>query len=79
MTIILGIKLTDKTDTSVELQEILTKYNCIIKLRIGINNTSLFCSSNGIILLQTEKEEETLELEREILNISGVEIQKMIF
>ena len=79
MTVILGIKLSDKVDNAVRLQEILTKFNCIIKLRIGINNSLLFCSNSGIILLQIEKEEDSLTIEKELINISGIEIQKMIF
>lgn len=79
MTVIIGIKLRDKTDNSVRLQEILTKYNCDIKLRIGINNSGIFCSSDGIILLQTEYNDKEIELEKELLNISGIEIQRMIF
>lgn len=79
MTTIIGIKLNDKENNAVELQKILTKFNCIIKLRIGINNSSLFCSENGIILLQIEKNENALNLEKELLDIEGIELQRMIF
>ncbi len=79
MTIILGIKLSDKVDNAVKFQEILTKFNCIIKLRIGINNSLLFCSDSGIILLQIDKEEDSIAIEKELINISGIEIQKMVF
>lgn len=79
MTTIIGIKLNDKENNAVELQKILTKFNCIIKLRIGINNSSLFCSENGIILLQIEKNENAINLEKELLDISGIELQRMIF
>lgn len=79
MTVIIGVKLADKVDNAVQLQKILTKFNCIIKLRIGINNLSFFCSKTGIILLQVEKEEDAVNLEKELLNISGIELQRMIF
>ena len=79
MTVIIGIKLKDKISNSLKFQEILTKYNCIIKLRIGINNNSIFCSENGIILLQTDTGEKEIEFEKELLNISEIEIQRMIF
>ncbi len=79
MTIILGIKLPDKIINAVELQKILTRFNCIIKMRIGINNTSIFCSDKGIILLQIDDSENAIELEKSLLEISGIEIQRMIF
>lgn len=79
MTIIIGIKLPDKEENAVEFQKILTKFNCIIKMRIGINNSSIFCSSNGIVLLQVESQENAINLEKELLDISGIELQRMIF
>lgn len=79
MTVILGIKLADKLDNAIEFQKILTKFNCIIKLRIGINETKVFCSANGIIILQIEDNKNSLELEKNLMEISGIELQKMIF
>ena len=79
MTVIIGIKLKDKKSNSLKLQEILTKYNCAIKLRIGINNGGFFCSEDGIILIQTESGDIELNFEKELLNISGIELQRMIF
>ena len=79
MTIIIGIKLPNKLNNAVEFQKILTEFNCTIKMRIGINNSSIFCSSNGIVLLQMENKEKAIDLERELLEISGIEIQRMIF
>lgn len=79
MTIILGIKLPDKENNAVEFQKILTKFNCIIKMRIGINNSSMFCSSNGIVLLQVENSDNAIQLEKDLLEISEIELQRMIF
>ena len=79
MTIILGIKLSNKENNAVEFQKILTKFNCIIKTRVGINSNSIFCSSLGIILLHIEDEEKAINLEKELIEISGIEIQRMVF
>lgn len=79
MTVIIGIKLPDKKENAVELQKILTEFNCFIKMRIGFNNLSIFCSSSGIILLQVEEKEKALLLEKALLEISGIELQRMIF
>lgn len=79
MTVIIGIKLKDKNNNSLELQKILTEYNCEIKLRIGINNSSFLCSSYGIILLQIDSLDSAIKLENSLINISGIEIERMIF
>lgn len=79
MTIIIGIKLPNKTANSLEFQRILTEFNCAIKLRIGINSTSLFCSKTGLILLQLEDKEETEKLEKALFEISEIEMQRMYF
>lgn len=79
MTIIIGIKLNDKEKTAIELQRILTEFGCDIKLRIGINNSSFLCSKTGIILLQIENKESAIKLENSLINISGIELERMIF
>ena len=79
MTVIIGIKLPDKMHNAVELQKILTEFNCIIKMGLGINNSSIFCSSSGIVLLQVDNADSSVNLERALLEISGIEIQRMIF
>ena len=79
MTVIIGVKLPEKEENAVEFQRILTKSNCIIKMRVGINNSTIFCSSSGIVLLQVENEENATALEKSLLEISGIEIQQMVF
>lgn len=79
MTIIIGVKLSDKIMNAVEFQRILTEFNCVIKMRIGINSTSLFCSKTGIILLQIEDKEKAEELEKALFEISEIELQRMCF
>ena len=79
MTVIIGIKLKDKKNNSLELQKILTEYSCEIKLRVGINNSSFLCSSYGIILLQIDSLDSAIKLENSLINISGIEIERMIF
>ena len=79
MTVIIGIKLKDKNSNSLELQKILTDYNCDIKLRIGINNSSFICSNYGIILLQIDSLDSAIKIENALINISGIELERMIF
>lgn len=80
-TTILGILLKKRTTKATNLQEILSKYGCSIKTRIGIHNASdNVCSPDGVILLDIIGEDSELQaLETDLRNIEGAEIQKMVF
>lgn len=79
MTVIIGIKLPDKALNAVEFQRILTEFNCAIKMRIGINSNSLFCSKSGLILLQIEDKDMAEKIEKALFEISEIELQRMCF
>lgn len=50
---IIGLRVNHRTGNAVTLQEVLTKYGCNIKLRVGLHETSEeFCSDDGVIMLQ---------------------------
>jgi len=80
-TTIFDILLNQRNDTAPKFQEIITRYGCNIKTRIGLHNVSdNVCSSSGIILLETiGKEQDIIKLEKELLGLEGAEIQKMAF
>ena len=77
--VIIGIKLKDKLKNSVEFQKILTDFSCDIKLRIGINNSFFLCSSYGVILLQIDSLDSAIKIENSLIDIGGIEIERMIF
>ena len=53
MTTIIGVKLEDRQECSVEFQKLITKYGCGIKTRIGLHNVvENRCLSEGLILLE---------------------------
>lgn len=80
MTIILGIKLSNRLDVAIEFQKIVTKYGCSISTRIGLHETNKrFCATSGIILLEITDHSKITELEQELLQINEIEIQRMIF
>ncbi len=61
MTTIIGVKLTDRAESSVEFQEILSKYGCSIRTRIGLHHPeNNSCTNCGIVLLDLAKEEPKL-------------------
>lgn len=78
-TTIMALTIDPRSDHAPQVQTVLTKHGCIIKTRIGLHETSPdFCSERGIILLHiTSKSDEIKELERELLDIEGVNVKYM--
>lgn len=73
MTTIIGIKLSDRISTSPVFQNIISKYGCIIKTRIGLHsNCSKTCANYGIILLEIIDDSEIIPLKKELMNIEGI-------
>lgn len=61
MTVIIGVSLTDRNETAALFQEILTKFGCSIRTRIGLHPTEQgVCLNRGIVLLETLGEEPLL-------------------
>lgn len=80
MITILGIKMNDRLENAVAFQAILTKYGCAIKTRIGLHNIeTTACAPYGIILLEVIDEEKALLIEKELLEINEIELQRMVF
>jgi hypothetical protein len=78
---ILGIHLTNRITKASRIQEVLTKYGCSIKTRLGLHEaTNDVCSPSGLIILElTSGSDEVEELILELNSITGVEVQKMVF
>lgn len=78
---ILGILVGERNKDATKIQEILTKYGCSIKTRLGLHEADDGkCSSSGLILLElTGNVEECNKLENELLAIDSVQVKKMVF
>lgn len=78
-TTIMAIALEPRTDNAPKFQEVLTKHGCIIKMRLGLHETSpKMCSERGLILLQLCGEDEELKaLKEDLLSLEGVEFNTM--
>lgn len=48
---IMGVLIDNRRATATRVQEILTKYGCIIRVRLGLHETEA-CSDTGLIILQ---------------------------
>ena len=80
MTTIIGIKISNRLESAVSVQEILTKYGCIIKTRIGLHEEiDGQCSPRGLILLEIINDEESIKIANELCDIEEIEIQQMKF
>lgn len=78
---ILGILITDRQKEAGKVQNVLTKYGCSIKTRLGLHEASdNVCSTSGLLLLElTGDVSEMNKLEAELVAVEGSQTQKMIF
>jgi hypothetical protein len=78
---ILGVFVSERDKAAAKVQDILTKYGCSIKTRLGLHELELSnCGSCGLIILELIGDvNECLRLENELWAIDGVKIQKMVF
>ena len=79
MCTIIGIKLSQRMETSTFFQEILSEYGCNIRTRLGLHNIDGdSCATDGIILLDVKGDEETLEkMTTEFQKIAGLKLEIM--
>lgn len=76
---LMGIVIENRSDFAPLVQEILTHYGCIIKMRIGMHEgTEEECSNEGFIILNLkDDEEEIIKLINELKNIKGVRVKNV--
>lgn len=80
-TMLLGILVYDRIKEAGLTQKVLSRYSGVIRTRLGFHELSTdVCSRVGTILLVLQGNPETWQrLEQELLEIGGIEIQKMKF
>lgn len=72
--VILAVLVNHRNEVAVEVQEVLTKFGCIIKLRLGLHETTNVCAEDALVLLQLDGSKEEITNLQESLNIiDGVE------
>ncbi|MGG5460686.1 hypothetical protein [Clostridium sp. B9] len=72
---IMAIKISPRTTAAPKVQEILTRYGCIIHTRIGLHEaTENTCSTSGLILLNLtpNAKDEIAKLDKELNAIEDV-------
>ncbi len=78
---VIGISISDRVEEAAKMQEILTKYGCTIRTRLGLHEASKEkCSRNGLVLLELVGESsEWSKLETELKSIKGIAVKSMDF
>lgn len=80
--IILGVMLKQRIESATKFQDLLTEYGCYINTRIGLHTSETeSCSPMGLVLLEVAgaQEEKANELEKKLLEIGDIVVQKMVF
>ncbi len=81
-TVIMGIYIVKREDVATCVQNLLTKYGCIIKTRLGLHESlDKSCSSRGLIILEfiEDNVSKIQELQDELNKIDGVTSKTMDF
>jgi metal-responsive CopG/Arc/MetJ family transcriptional regulator len=74
----MGIAVNHRIKNAAEVQNILTKYGCLISVRLGLHEAGNVCSDSGLIILQlTGSKEEIGAFTEELNAISGVEAKTL--
>lgn len=75
---IMAVLVSHRINNAKELQEILTKYGCIIKVRLGLHEAGDVCSEEGLIILQLcGQEDEINALADELNKQEGIKAKNM--
>lgn len=70
---IMAVAVNHRMKNATEVQSVLTKYGCIISVRLGLHETGDVCADSGLIILQLSgTEEEIADFAKELNLIEGV-------
>ena len=71
---IMVVKVNRRVQKANEMQEILTKFGCNIKVRLGLHEAGDVCSNQGLIILQLAGDDKEIKaFEKELSGIDGVD------
>lgn len=75
----MAIKLENRIDNATLVQNVLTRYGCYIKTRLGIpyHNEDGSCSNSGLIILEIVNKDSLFDLKNELLQIGDISLNIM--
>ncbi len=75
---IMSLVLNNRVRNAVKLQDALTEYGCMIKMRLGLHEAEDDCENEGLIILKlTGTDEEIAALETKLNGVEGVKAKNM--
>lgn len=76
---IMAILQENRVETAAKVQEVLTKYGCYIRVRLGLHDAAIDrCTNTGIILLQLCGDDLPVkDFEEELKSIQNVKVKYM--
>ena len=79
--IILGLHVSNRVKDATKVQDVLTKFGCSIRTRLGLHDVSEeFCSPCGLIILElTGDKKEISKMESALKKIIDLDVKKMEF
>lgn len=70
---IMAVLINHRSKKAPEVQTVLTKHGCTIKMRLGLHETDNVCSEEGLVLLQLAgSDEEIKALETDLNGLEGI-------
>ena len=76
---IMIVKIGERRKKSPEVQEVLSKFGCSIKTRLGLHEAGDVCSEEGVLVLQlTGERSEMKRLEKALNELESVKAQMVI-
>lgn len=76
--IVMALSLDKREYEAVKVQEVLTRYGCLIRVRLGVHDAGNACADKGLILLTLSGEMQDIKkLESELAAVSGVRVKFM--
>ena len=76
---IMAILLEDRMETSLKVQDVLTKYGCHIRLRLGLHDSCVdACNTWGMLLIQLCGDNVPVgDIQKELMAIPNVKVKHM--
>lgn len=77
--IIMAILQEKRVDTATNVQDVLTKYGCYIRVRLGLHDSAVNeCSNSGMIILQLCADDLVIsDMQKELQAIPSVKVKYM--
>jgi metal-responsive CopG/Arc/MetJ family transcriptional regulator len=75
---IMAVLINSRSKKAGEIQNIFTKYGCLIKVRLGLHEAGNVCSEDGLIVLQLAGEKDQMvAFQNELKAVEGVKVNIM--